>query len=76
MKEFQILRAAIVQEVFYTSEEAMHRIHARKATYGHHVSILALDHLEDGSVYALIQFPYNDKKLFDPCKLSETLRNG
>lgn len=75
MKEANILKAAIVQQVHYFSSDAMYRINAQKALRGLDVKYLSIHHQEDGSVIALIQFSYNCKELFDRQGLLDALTN-
>lgn len=76
MKESKILKAAIIEQVHYTSPDAMYRILARAKTYGRDVKYLSIIHQDDGSVIALIQFPYNDKEMFERSNLIDVLKNG
>ena len=76
MKEANILKAAIVQQVHYLSADAMYRINALKANRGLDVKYLSIILQEDGSVIALIQFSYNGKELFDRQGLLDVLSNG
>lgn len=76
-KQSHILKAAVVQQVHYFSADAMFRINARFSMFGVDVKYLSTVPQEDGSVVALIQFPYNDdKEMFDRNGLLDALNEA
>lgn len=76
MKDADILKAAIVQQIHYHSADAMYRINAQKANRGIDVKYLSIIPQEDDSVIALIQFCYNGHVMFDRDGLFDILSNA
>lgn len=63
MKNYEIMEAAIVQKVRYTSRDEMYRINARKVLNGQRIVYKRIEEQPDGSVIAMIMFPYGNHQL-------------
>lgn len=59
----EIIEAAIVQKVRYASKEEMYRINARKVLNGQRIVYKRITEQSDGSVIAMIMFPYKNCQL-------------
>lgn len=59
----EIMEAAIVQKVRYTSRDEMYRVNARKVMNGQRIVYKRIEDQSDGSVIAWIMFPYNGHQL-------------
>lgn len=63
MSKPKILEAGIIQKVQYESPAEMYRINAQKANNGQLIEYLKIHKKRDGTVTALIMFPYNNKPI-------------
>lgn len=63
MSRPQIIEAAVVQKVRYTSRDKMYRINSRKKLNGQDINYIRIEDQPDGSVIAWIMFPYNHAPL-------------